>query len=1337
MIKPILFLFILLSGLSFAYGQGCPNDDFSLLNFDYWEAFTGIHTGGGSGCCPVPGVVPDRHSIITQTMVDTNTCGGLTVPPPGFPQCAKLGNANDGSQADRLIYHFTVDPANPAFIFRYALVFELWIYDKPQAPYFSYKIFNANHEIVDNVCGFKEIFADSQDPNFHQCYGNFHIAAWKDWTTEGIDLTAFIGQQLSIEFTACDATDGTSFGYAYILAECASMNIDLSYCPGEDSVVLTAPSGFSYQWNTGDTTQSITIQNPALGTTYTCNVSSSMSCGFLLHTIILYTVMNPSFVHHHDTCSRRVYFTGTSSISTGNAFSSHWDFGDGTFSNLVNPEHVYPGPGNYNVTLTIATIGGCDSSVTQTVNIGNVPLAIFTAHDTCVNFPVLFHNYSYAQDSIVSWMWKFGDNSPINTTDWEPSHVYTVPGKYTIKLIVTNARGCMDTISRSVKIYGIPVADFSVSSPLCSGKNTTIIFTGSATPVSTYNWNFNGGTVISGTGAGPYVVSWSTSGTYQVTLDLIDPLCNSFSTKTKSLIINPGPVANAGSDTTICLGHSVMLTATGGTDYTWAPAASLNNSHIANPTATPTVTTNYIVTVSLTSCTSVDTVKVTVEELSPVTVTPDTLVCNKLYLSATGGAFYQWSPPTFLSATNIPNPFCSPSATTIYTVTITDSAGCKAIRHVTVAVAGAINSSFNLTKDSVCPGQTAIIYFNGGTINPYATYTWDFDGGIISYGSGMGPYSVYWLTNGIRHVSLTVTEYTCDTSITVKTIKVKNGPNADAGPNDSICEGQSAQLSASGGLVYSWYPISSLSNSLIPNPIATPLITTTYGLYVYQAGCIGQDSVTIVVWPLPTASLSPDTTICKGDTIELHVGGGISYQWSPPLGLSSTSVQNPLAYPTTTTTYTVSVSDEHGCSSSDSLIITVNDRPTSSFTVDDSLICLGSNVAVTYTGTGTPSSNYTWDFNGATILSGSGQGPYVITWPAPGNYVLTLLVDESNCYSPMTSAGVKVFKVEAAISNHQDIQCFGDTNGMAVVTASGGTPPYNYQWNTSQTTDTIDELIAGTYIVTVTDDNGCTGSDTVTITAPAAPLAVNPTWENISCQYLCDGWITSSVSGGTSPYAYTWNTSPPLQDTALFDLCPGNYAITVTDDHGCVAAEIFNLVINTTVEASFTTDVTSGFVPLSVNFTFTGLGANSLQWDFGDNNTSDQQNPTHIYETPGTFEVLLIINSLDPDFCSDTTKITIQVEDTSYIVIPNVFTPNSDNYNDYFTVNSHYVENCTITVFNRWGTVVYGSDNEDIRWDGKNKDGSACPEGTYFYTLEAKGKDGKAYKEKGVITLLK
>lgn len=1187
--KELFFVFILLCRLFPAFSQNCPNADFSLLNFDYWRPYIGNNNGFSYGCCPIPGTFPGRHTLITEPMVDPTTCGGLTVPPPGYELCARLGDPHTQCEAEQLVYELTVDPANPIFFYTFAVVLTDPHFTILHQPHFSVRVQTIDYHWIDTLCGLYEVYSDSAAPGFQTCTSDpYHPVNWRDWSTIAINLTGLEGVRLRIIFTTYDCEcsneqselSGPYFGIAYITAACGKLEINQAICAGNNYLNLTAPPGYSYLWNTGDTTQMISLQNPLFGTTYHCQLTGVTGCVYNLSTTIglnVFTVLYPGFTYTREPCSRIVTFNNTTTINTGSTFSSHWDFGDGTSSNLKNPKkHTYPAPGQYNVSLTITSPGGCDSTITHVVDISNLPLAVFSAGDTCLPSAIPFHNYSVIPDSINAWTWSFGDGSPIDTLDWEPSHIYAGPGEYPVILWVTDTNGCTDSISHKIMVYEPVYANFSHSALNCSDSTTEITFTGRALATTSFTWDFNGGMILSGSGPGPYVIQWPDSGNYFVSLTLDGPTCDT-ACYSDTIHVIKSPIAQASCDTSICSGQQVTLGASGGQTYVWSPGEYLNQTNIPDPVAAPPSTTTFYVDVYTDQCHSRDSVTVTILPLPLVSVSADTAIClgDSTTLFASGGIQFLWSPSSGLNAPDIPNPLVSPPGPTIYTVTVTDTNGCSA-----------------------------------------------------------------------------------------------------------------------------------------------------------------RDSVFINILALPVAFAGTDTAICRGDSIMLNATGGIIYLWSPTGGLNNVNIPNPVASPLVTTAYTVSVSDSNSCTNTDEVILTVINIPVASFTPGQNPCCLEDSLLIFYTGDASPAANYNWNFGGVTPVSGSGQGPYAVIWPVAGNYIITLQVEENKCISSEDTVIVTVEKVEASIISIQDAICFGSADGSATSTGYGGIPPYLFTWSDSTTNSVLDSVPAGNYFVTVTDSAGCSGTDTITISSPL-PFTISSTVSNSSCEYLCNGEVNITVEGGTAPYTYLWNTEPNQHTSSISDLCPGTFQLTVSDTNNCDSVITFQLSFNTSIQASCFTDVVSGPVPLTVNFTYTGSGANSVSWIFGDSTTSTVFNPSHTYTSVGDYQVTFVVNSMDPDFCTDTTILYIHVEDTSYLQVPTVFTPNNDGFNDYFEVRSNYLQNYSMLIFNRWGTVIFESTDINAKWDGKTEDGIDVPEGTYFFSVGAKGKDGIPYSKKGAVTLLR
>ena len=197
--------------------SSCTNSDFELGNFTGW-------TGELGSCCPIsttPSViVSGRHTIMSGTATDPNTCNNVPVVAPGGTYSARLGNANNGRQAEKLTYTIpVVDASNALFIYKYAVVLQDPSHTAVDQPRFELKILNASGQVIDPVCGYYLVVADDNIPGFQNCGS----VVYKNWTTVGIDLTPYIGQQISLVFATGDCDLGGHYGYAYLDAYCTCL----------------------------------------------------------------------------------------------------------------------------------------------------------------------------------------------------------------------------------------------------------------------------------------------------------------------------------------------------------------------------------------------------------------------------------------------------------------------------------------------------------------------------------------------------------------------------------------------------------------------------------------------------------------------------------------------------------------------------------------------------------------------------------------------------------------------------------------------------------------------------------------------------------------------------------------------------------------------------------------------------------------------------------------------------------------------------------------------------------------------------------------------------------
>ena len=386
------------------------------------------------------------------------------------------------------------------------------------------------------------------------------------------------------------------------------------------------------------------------------------------------------------------------------------------------------------------------------------------------------------------------------------------------------------------------------------------------------------------------------------------------------------------------------------------------------------------------------------------------------------------------------------------------------------------------------------------------------------------------------------------------------------------------------------------------------------------------------------------------------------------------------------------------------------------------LLCAGDTdgtADVTVSGTATPYTYY-WS---------NGQTNQSITGLSGGTYTITV-TDSSGCDQIETFIINEPQQLVINISDYTDLLCNGDNNGTATISVSGGTPGYNYTWSSGGTDSTAVSLSAGVYVVTVTDNNGCTQVTSVTLTEPSAMSITDS-----SSEALCitpSGSATVTVNGGTSPYSFLWENGQTAQtDTSL---TAGNYTVTVTDNNGCTEVHVVTVGVYSDLHALFEANPDNGLAPLIVNFinqTYGGTAPYVWDWDFENGNSSSEFEPSQTYDAMGTYTVTL--NVVDDNGCKDEYQLTIVVDVISSLVIPNVFTPNNDGFNDYFNIQTQQISEFHCDIYNRWGEKIYEWDNHPAdAWDGENH-----PDGTYYYILNAEGMDGKKYEETGYVTVIR
>jgi len=307
------------------------------------------------------------------------------------------------------------------------------------------------------------------------------------------------------------------------------------------------------------------------------------------------------------------------------------------------------------------------------------------------------------------------------------------------------------------------------------------------------------------------------------------------------------------------------------------------------------------------------------------------------------------------------------------------------------------------------------------------------------------------------------------------------------------------------------------------------------------------------------------------------------------------------------------------------------------------------------------------------------------------------------------------------------------TNGTASASANGGTSPYTYSWSNGGTSSQISNLTSQIYSVTITDANGCTKTDTITVNQNPPPVA------GISGNdSLCQGESTAlTASGGGT---YLWNTFSSSASITVTPTTSTGYSVIVTSG-ACTDTASVNVIVNPLPTANAGADVT---IPYGSGTQMNGGSNNpgsSYTWfPYTGLSCTNCQNPTASPQITTTYIVIVT----DANGCTDIDSVTVFVDQTCKdIYLPNAFSPNGDGEDDELRIyinNLLCIKNFQIIIWDRWGEKVFESENQDFRWDGsytrgllKGAEGSAV----FVYRMKAEMISGTLIDRKGNISLIR
>ena len=838
-------------------------------------------------------------------------------------------------------------------------------------------------------------------------------------------------------------------------------------------------------------------------------------------------------------------------------------------------------------TVTGTSAAGCVNTATTTVTVNPLPTVFASSSPgtICVG-----GSSTITASGATTYAWMPGNLTGASiTVSPTATTTYTVTG--------TNANGCINTATRTITVNPLPIVTAtSTSAAVCTGASVTLTGGGA----STYSWS--GGV----TNAVSFIPTATT--TYTVTGTNANGCVN---TATITITVNPLPVVTTTTTAaTICVGASTTITASGATTYAWMPG----NLTGATVTVSPIATTTYTVTgTNSNGCVNTATRIITVNPLPVVTATSTAAaVCTGASVTLTGGGAtsYSWSGGVTDAVSFIP------TATVTYTVTGTNANGCVNTATITVTVNPLPVVTATSTSVAVCTGASVTLTGGGATtytwdnnvtdaisfvptatttymvtgtdangcvntamttvtVNPLPVVTASSSSAAVCIGAsvtltGGGASSYTWdnnVTDTVSFVPTATTTYmvtgtdangcvnTAMTTVTVNSLPVITATSSAA----VVCAGASVTLTGGGASTYTW------DNNVTDAVSFVPMATTTYIVTGTDAnGCVNTATTTVTVNALPTVTANTSSAaVCIGASVTLTGGGAATYVWD-------NNVTDTVSFvPTATTTYMVTGTDANGCVNTAMTTVTVNPLPIVTANSSAASVCTGGSVTLT----GGGASTYTWDNNVIDAVS------FVPT--ATTTYMVTG-TDANGCVNTATTT-VTLSGLLTVSLGPDIIQC----GGTALLDA--GNIGSVYLWNNASTTQTITVSASGTYIVDVTDVNGCMGTDTAVVTINTSPSVTATASSSVVCVDDSTVTLTGTPTGGvwSGPGVTGSSLSPTAagvgSHTAVYSYtdvngCEGNTSVIVQVD-ACVG-----LVENTLANGvSVYPNPNNGSFTLSVN----------------------------------------------------------------------------------------------------------------------------------------------------------
>ena len=628
------------------------------------------------------------------------------------------------------------------------------------------------------------------------------------------------------------------------------------------------------------------------------------------------------------------------------------NYGDGVIDTVHSTlfQHSYTAEGLYGISVKVKDNEGCVDSTIKTDYIRiTKPIANFSTNDTipCPGYPVVFKDSSIG--IVLTYLWDFGDG----TTSTSPTHQYSTNGIYTVKLIIKDYFGCIDSmVKKSYITVKSTKADFTLSDTLSTCPPLVVKFTNQSTDYTSFTWDFGDGTTSK---LDTPTHFYSSTGIFNVKLIAISQ-GGCMDVKTRQIVIRGPRGSLSYSNLRGCIPYQTNFTVhtPDKLSFIW----DFNDGTTIKTTDTTISHTyvnaeSYLPKIILVDPNGCQVAIIGSDSIYALDVTARYtinrfILCDSGFVNFNNTSISNDSIVSYTwifgdgDSSNLENPTHYYKASGIYNTSlkVITQTGCTDTVSATVPIKAVQSPDIGIIGDStVC--VPAMLTFSGQILRPDTsaiTWKWTFGNSQVSTLQNPAPQS-YPLAGTYQVQAIATNSNGCkDTATTI--LQAHPSPIVITNPDTLICQGNSITLNTSGAAAYSWSPGTGLSCINCANPIATPDSNMKYIVTGTSSfGCIAKDSVLLTVKQPFIIEINPLDTLCLDRSIKLNASGAELYTWSPPTGLSNPNISNPTASPQQSTNYTVIGTDKAGCFKDTAFVgITVYPYPTVNAGLDTTII---------------------------------------------------------------------------------------------------------------------------------------------------------------------------------------------------------------------------------------------------------------------------------------------------------------------------------------------------------------------------------------------------------------